>query len=479
MAKNKNNNAQIKSQKKIIKKQETESEIEEEEIQQYSEEDQQYSYEQQNSDEEQEQNDHEEQDEENDDDNKEEEEDQEEGEAEENSQGEEGEIEMEEEESQQYNKETLQINQKDGQPDLAILNMKINDILHILSNFNENNKEKRSRQSILDELQTYLMQYYNYNRDLINLFMSMFNPNELVQFLESNETQRPVTIRTNTLKTRRKELAQILAQRGVNLDSLAEWTKVGLKIYDSKVPIGATPEYLAGYYMLQSASSFIPVIALAPQQNEKILDMSAAPGGKTTYVAQLMKNTGILFANDIKSERNKALIYNVQRMGITNCVVTNYDGRKLPKCINNFDRVLLDAPCTGLGIISRDQSIKATKQLIDVYKHSHLQRELILSAIDCCKKGGYIVYSTCSVSVQENESVIDYALKNRFVKLVDTGVDVGEEGYIKYQDKRFDPSIKKCRRILPHIHNMDGFFVAKFEKNWIMEQELKKKKMLI
>ncbi len=101
-----------------------------------------------------------------------------------------------------------------------------------------------------------------------------------------------MTIRTNTLKTRRRDLAQALINRGVNLDPIGEWSKVGLKIYDSQVPIGATPEYLAGHYMLQSASSFMPVIALAPQVNEKIIDMCASPGGKTTYVASLMKNTG-------------------------------------------------------------------------------------------------------------------------------------------------------------------------------------------
>lgn len=89
--------------------------------------------------------------------------------------------------------------------------------------------------------------------------------------------------------------------------------------------------------------------------------MAAAPGGKTTYIAQLMKNTGVLFANDVKADRNKALIFNVQRMGINNCIVTNYDGRKLPKVIHNCDRVLLDAPCTGLGIIARDPSVKANK----------------------------------------------------------------------------------------------------------------------
>ena len=127
------------------------------------------------------------------------------------------------------------------------------------------------------------------------------------------------------------------------------------------MPIGATPEYLSGHYILQSASSFLPVISLAPQMNEKVIDMAAAPGGKTTYIAQLMKNTGILVANDLKKERLKSLYGNVHRLGITNTIITNYDGKALHKQYQNVDRVLLDAPCSGLGVISRDQSIKTQK----------------------------------------------------------------------------------------------------------------------
>ena len=205
------------------------------------------------------------------------------------------------------------------------------------------------------------------------------------------------------MKTRRKELAQALIQRGVNLDPLADWSSVGIKIYDSKVPIGATPEYLAGYYMLQSASSLLPVIALDPQMHEKILDMAAAPGGKTSYIAQMMKNTGCLFANDLKKDRLRALQFNLYRLGITNTVVTCRDGRKYPQIFpNSFDRVLLDAPCTGLGIIAKDHSIKANRVLIDIYKNSHIQKQLLLAGIDCLKVGGTIVYSTCSVSPLEN-----------------------------------------------------------------------------
>ena len=233
-------------------------------------------------------------------------------------------------------------------------------------------------------------------------------------FIETKETARPITIRTNTLQTQSKDLAKALIQRGVQLDPIAEWSKVGLKIYESTVPIGATPEYLAGHYILQSPSSFLPCMTLAPQPNERVLDMSAAPGGKTSYIAQLMKNTGVLVANDLKRERLKSTNANLHRLGISNVVVTNYDGRKMTSIFKKFDRCLLDAPCSGIGVISRDPSIKVQKTFDDVRKLSHLQKELIKSAIDCVdahsKTGGYVVYSTCSISVEENEAVIQYAL---------------------------------------------------------------------
>lgn len=175
------------------------------------------------------------------------------------------------------------------------------------------------------------------------------------------EEERPVTIRTNTLKVKRKDLAQSLMQRKINLEPVGDWSKVGLKINESKIPVGATLEYLSGHYMLQSACSFLPVLSLAPRPGERILDMAAAPGGKTSYIAQMMKNKGILVANDVKKERLKSLHFNLQRLGVTNCTVINYDGRKLPEFIGGFDRVLLDAPCTGLGVISRDPSIKTNR----------------------------------------------------------------------------------------------------------------------
>ena len=120
----------------------------------------------------------------------------------------------------------------------------------MLSNFKELRDPSRARGDYMDELKRDLSQAYDYNPDLLELLLDLFPPEECLEFIEANETQRPLTIRTNTLKTKRKDLAKTLIQRGVNLDPAAEWSKVGLKIYDSAVPIGATPEYLAGHYIL-------------------------------------------------------------------------------------------------------------------------------------------------------------------------------------------------------------------------------------
>lgn len=356
-----------------------------------------------------------------------------------------------------------------GAEDIQVVHGRIQKAVEVLGNFKELAKPGQSRAECVGRLKKDLATYYSYSAFMIDLLFELFPVAEFVEFLEANEVPRPVTIRVNTLKTRRRELAQALINRGVNLDPIDKWSPVGLQVFDSPVPIGATPEYLAGHYMLQSAASFLPVMALDPQEHERVLDMCAAPGGKTTYLAALMKNTGTLFANDSSKDRLKSLIANVHRMGVRNCVVSNYDGRVFPGLIKGFDRILLDAPCSGTGVISKDTSVKTSKSDEDFRMLTHLQKELILAAIDACdgssSTGGYIVYSTCSISVQENEEVVEYALKKRpNVKLVDSGIDFGKDGFTSFRGKAFHPSMKLTKRFYPHVHNMDGFYVAKLKK---------------
>ncbi|KAE9449371.1 hypothetical protein C3L33_18724, partial [Rhododendron williamsianum] len=303
-------------------------------------------------------------------------------------------------------------------PDLQSLQRRIKEIVRVLSNFKPLRQEGATRKDYVEQLTMDLGSYYGYNEFLIGALVEMFPVNELMELIEAFEKPRPICLRTNTLKARRRDLAGVLLNRGVNLDPLSKWSKVGLVVYDSQVPIGATPEYMAGYYMLQSASSFLPVMALAPQEKERIVDMAAAPGGKTTYISAIMKNSA------------------AQGLGQ-----------------NTVDRVLLDAPCSGTGVISKDESVKTSKTLEDIHKCAHLQKELLLAAIDMVdansKSGGYIVYSTCSMMIPENEAVIDYALRKRDVKLVPCGLDFGRPGFVRFRENRFHPSLEKTRVSIP------------------------------
>ncbi|RNF11643.1 putative nucleolar protein [Trypanosoma cruzi] len=341
---------------------------------------------------------------------------------------------------------------------------RIQETIRVLSNFKEEREEERTRGEYVDLLRSDIMALYEYNDFLTDAVLLLFPPAEAVEFFEAMEKPRPTTIRVNTLKAKRRDLVQALLKRGMHVEPLEKWSKVGLQVFESNVPIAGTVEYLAGQYMLQSAVSFLPVMALAPQEKERVLDMAAAPGGKTTYIAQLMKNTGVLFANDMSEPRTKALNANLQRLGVTNTVVTNYDGAGYNKIMKNFDRVLLDAPCTGSGIISRDKSIKSSKHYEDVQRASQQQRTLLLSAIDAVKVGGYVVYSTCSFLVEENEAVVEFAVRRRHVEIVEMGLPFGRPGLTKYRHHRFHEKMQCSRRFFPHVHNMDGFFVCKLKK---------------
>ncbi|EAL66604.1 NOL1/NOP2/Sun family protein [Dictyostelium discoideum AX4] len=351
--------------------------------------------------------------------------------------------------------------------DLPMVYQRIKDVIQTLENFGQQRKQGISRQTYMDRLREDICTYFGYSQWLAEVFLKIFNASEALEFFEANETHRPLTIRANTLKVRRKDLAEALIARGVHLEPI-KWSQVGLTIYDTQVAIGATPEYLAGQYIQQSASSFLPVLALAPQPNERVLDMCASPGGKTTYIAAMMKNTGTLVANDVNKDRIKSLVANIHRLGVKNCMVSNLDGRQYPSVLSGFDRVLVDAPCVGLGVISKDPQIKISKSEQDVITCTHTQKELLLKAIDSVDAssptGGIIVYSTCSLTVEENEAVVDYALRNRDVIVVDTTIEFGVDGFTSFRESRFHPSLALTKRYYPHTHNMDGFYVAKLKK---------------
>ncbi|CAD7927229.1 unnamed protein product [Amoebophrya sp. A25] len=357
--------------------------------------------------------------------------------------------------------------------DMAKLKEKLENSIKLLADWKTlgGNRSSRSRQEVREEIAELITMYYGYNAELATYFLDMFRPEEALAFFEANEKSRPVTLRCNTLKTRKQDLAKQLTSRGVNVANIGEWcAKEGLKVLDATVPVGATPEYLGGQYMIQAASSFVPVLALNPQQGESILDMAAAPGGKCTHIGQMMQNTGTLYVNEFQKQRLSSLMGNIHRLGLTNTVVMNYDGRDLKDVlpVHSLNRVLLDAPCSGAGIVARDPSIKSKRNIQEFEQTAQLQKQLLLTAIDLCdaKKDGIVVYSTCSVSVEENEMVVDHVLRKRNVKLVDFRSEVafGVPGFTSYRGKEFHKSVELTQRFYPHRHNMDGFYVAKFQK---------------
>ncbi|KNC55670.1 NOP2 protein [Thecamonas trahens ATCC 50062] len=174
-------------------------------------------------------------------------------------------------------------------PDLAMVHTRISGVVRILMQFRELSDPRYSRKKYMSQLVADLALYYGYTDWLVGQLLDVVGVAQIMELLEACNVPRPVTIRTNTLKTKRRVLAQALIARGVNLDPLP-WSKEALQVYDSAVPIGATPEYLAGHYLIQSAASLMPVVALDPQAGEFVLDMASAPGGKTTHIATRMGN---------------------------------------------------------------------------------------------------------------------------------------------------------------------------------------------
>jgi NOL1/NOP2/sun family putative RNA methylase len=269
------------------------------------------------------------------------------------------------------------------------------------------------------------------------------------------------SIRVNTIKISRERLVKRLKEKGIELEQIP-WYENGFFVRSEK-GIGKTLEYFLGYYYIQEASSMIPPLILNPKPNEFILDLCAAPGSKTTQIAELMKNSGLIIANDDNLERIKALRINLQKMGIKNCVVSYDKGERFWKKGIKFDKILVDAPCSGSGkIITSFSSLNLWSQGI-VKRLSNLQKKLLFSASKCLKKDGIIVYSTCSLDPEENEEVIDFCIKK--LGLIPEEVKVKNlnyrEGIKEWRKRKFDKRVKNAIRIFPFDNYTEGFFICR------------------
>ena len=262
-------------------------------------------------------------------------------------------------------------------------------------------------------------------------------------------------IRINQMNSEGKDLVDRLEGLGVNLERIS-FLQHGYWVLDSKVSVGATAEYLLGLYSIQEAAAQIPVSLFTALKGKKVLDCAAAPGGKTVQLADYMENTGAIVAIDINKRRLTALTNHLERCHVSNTVVYQLDARNAPKMGQKFDRVLVDAPCSGN--FASDPDWFKNRTLQDVERNARVQREILAKAVDCLNEKGEIVYSTCSLEPEEDELNIDWALKKLNLEIKEVNCP-GQKGLVEVFGKQLDPSIERCRRFWPG--ETQGFFVCK------------------
>ena len=273
-------------------------------------------------------------------------------------------------------------------------------------------------------------------QDFVTELYEQYTPLTVDKILSGMLGNRYTTLRVNTIMCNIRDLMSYLKQNN---------------IYDK------------GYIYLQSLSSMIPPIVLNPKPGEKVLDLTAAPGSKTTQMASMMNNEGYILANELDKIRCERLQYNVKKQGANIVEVINNRGEKVGEEYQvKFDKVLLDAPCSGEGrFLGNNVGTYRNWSKRTVRELAKLQKKLFKSAYTALKPNGMMVYSTCTLNKDENENILQWAIENFNVKLLDINIDFKEK--MQGFNDGLDGSINKAIRILPS-KNMEGFFVAKLKK---------------
>ena len=281
------------------------------------------------------------------------------------------------------------------------------------------------------------------------------------------------SIRCNTLKISPEELKIKLEKKGWKISQpLKNYPEV-MVVENELQPgeLGRSIEHLLGYYYIQELASMLPAIALSPKQNELILDLCASPGSKTSQMASQINNSGTIIANDVKIERIKILASNLERCGVADAIITREDGvalcEKLKEQGLKFDKILLDAPCSGEGTMRSSPKTCLMWNSNTIKSLSKLQKKLFQKAFEILKEGGEMVYSTCTHAPEENEEVVDFALKEFKDKIKIEKINLPvkcREGVVEWENKKYDKRVKFCARIYPQDNNSEGFFIAKFKR---------------
>ena len=278
----------------------------------------------------------------------------------------------------------------------------------------------------------------------------------------------PPAIRVNTLKCATDILRKKLDSWQVKYVPLF-FNPDGFAIRHTPYPLSHKLEFFRGFFQMQGIASQLPALVLNPKPGERVLDMAAAPGSKSTQLAALMNNRGQLYLNDINRGRLQALNANIQRSGALNQIITCLPGERLGNLFPAFfDKILLDAPCTALGTLPGHPEVAAWWSYNKLAKLSALQHRLLISAVKALKVGGELVYSTCSLAPQENETVIQQMLDTyplRVLTIETVPAERFDPGRQSFGAVSYSREMGKALRTDPLKHKTEGFFVVKLQKS--------------
>jgi NOL1/NOP2/sun family putative RNA methylase len=309
-----------------------------------------------------------------------------------------------------------------------------------------------------------LAKEHGYLPYMIERYLALWGEEETLSFIEACEQTVRTAIRVNSLKSSTGVVLGRLQNKGVTLEEIP-WLNEGFYADFHNTSPGALLEHMLGFYYIQGVPSMTAVDVLDPKPGEIVLDLAAAPGGKTTYIAQMMQNTGMVIAVEQDRQRMNSLQSNIVRCGATNTLVLRGDARKLDNLPYEPDKILLDAPCSGEGLIPLDPTRKTSKTMADIRFCATREDVMLEAAVNVLTEGGTIVYSTCSIAPEENEYIVDDILKRHpEMEIVQISTEFGSPGYSEPFGVKLHESLTSARRFLPHLHGTEGFFICKMVK---------------
>lgn len=305
-----------------------------------------------------------------------------------------------------------------------------------------------------DDIVEYLSVKYSHEKWIVEKFISDFGRDFAEEILKANNNKPLMNIRANTLKNTREELVAKLDKIGMK-SSPSVFNKSGIIVNSFDESIVSTDLYKDGCFIIQDNGSMLISEILNPKPGERVLDVCAAPGGKTTHLAELMENKGLVIARDVYDHKLELVKNSAERLGISIIKTESHDGRVfIEEDEKSYDKILLDAPCSGFGIIRRKPEIKYNKSLEDVISLSSLQYEMLEINSRYLKLGGEMIYSTCSINKEENTQIIE-----RFIKEHDDFevVDISDE--LEAVDIK-----EKTITLYQSYNETDGYFICKLKR---------------